>query len=77
MKSLPSYSDLFKTIALSIIMLCVFESQAQQVFSGSFLMSVKSPSMNSDDPPMLWNIERASSGEKMAMELQDEMRKKE
>lgn len=57
-------------------MLCVFESQAQQVFSGSFLMSVKSPSMNSDDPPMLWNIERASSGEKMAMELQDEMRKK-
>lgn len=58
------------------ILFCASSLMGQPVFSGSFLMSFKSPANNAVEEPMLWNIESRSDGARMAMEIQDTMRRK-
>ena len=64
------------TALFIIIMMNAFFCLAQHNFNGSFLMSFKSPDTNAPEQPMLWNIESDAKGGRMAMEIQDSMRRK-
>jgi hypothetical protein len=62
----------FAVILLLFAFLPVF---GQKAFEGSFLMSFQSAESDKEFP-LLWNIKNDSTGEKMALQVKDEMVKK-
>ena len=63
-------------IILLTFLFISIEINAQQAYTGSFLLTFQSSSQDNNDFPMLWNIEPAKEGGHMAMEIQDDMIKK-
>ncbi len=49
---------------------------SQSIFQGSFLMSFTSSNITIQDYPLQWTIQPVSGGIRMAMEIEDTMRKK-
>ncbi len=64
------------SLLMLLLMSAIRPLHGQQTFNGSFLMTFTLSEPITDNPPMLWNIESAANGGRMAMELQDDMIKK-
>ncbi len=63
-----------KTVILLCLTLKLTLLSAQNSFHGNFLMSFRSAAGSDQDAALLWNIQSALDGGKMAMEILDDMK---
>ena len=63
------------TILTIILLQCGF-LKCQVNFHGSFLMSFSTPELKNTENSLLWNVEDTSDTSRIAIEIQDEMKKK-